>query len=341
MTTKRQIFAMGGGGFSMEPFNPLLDRYLLSLCEKENPKVCFIGTASSDDAGYRDKFYNSFKDLPCEASHIALTEIHPDELYDFVAKQDIFYVGGGNTVNLLKKWRASKLDQYLRFAYERGAIMAGLSAGSICWFEEGLSDSVEAGKLEPLECLGWIGGSHCPHFDSEPERQEKYKSLIIYQKMKAGWALDDGCAIHYVDEEVFRIVGSHPDKAAYKYSSSMEHPNQQGIEAGYLGGGSVVVRPASTSELESLVEKNKEFLKTMADSGSVTGKNPCVGFVLEVYGTIKAHAVLQFPDVPEEAIREKGQGKTLHYWCDDAISGKLTEDNFKSALSQITQKDFC
>jgi len=333
MPQKRQILAMGGGGFSMEPHNPLLDRYLLSLCEKPNPKVCFVGTASFDDVGYREKFYHAFRDYPCEATHLALSEWGSESLEDFVAGQDIFYVGGGNTVNLLRKWEVSKLDRYLRVAYERGAIMAGLSAGSICWFEEGLSDSVNPGKLEPLECLGWVKGSHCPHFDGEAERQDRYKNLIIDGKMKQGWALDDGCALHLVDEEVFRIVGSHPDKKAFKYSASDEHPNQQGIDAGYLGGGAMVIRPASEQELSTIVMQHQLDESFVANSGGSSGN---VALILEIYGSLKASAVVSY----ENSDRDLA-GVCKSIWVDESISGKSFETKFRETIKTIKQKEFC
>lgn len=326
---KRQIFAMGGGGFSMEPHNPLLDRYLLSLSEASKPKICFIGTASSDAVEYRERFYQAFKHSPCETSHIALSE-GIEGLESKVAEQDIFYVGGGNTVKLLRDWKASKLDQYLRVAYERGAIMAGLSAGSICWFEQGLSDSVVPGDYAPLEALGWLEGSHCPHFDGESERQEKYKNFIINEEMQKGWAVEDGCALHFVDEELFRIVSSHPDKFAYQYSPSIDHPNQQGIAAGYLGGSSVITRRASIEELKTLASQHANALAHLQDPGAAENT---YAFTLEAYGTPRAFAILRF-----RSEEEPGETKWLH--IDPAIQGKTMEDDFRQTLKELSIGNF-
>ena len=137
-----QILAMGGGGFAMEPKNLKLDRYLLSLSKKKNPKVCFIGTASGDAEGYIQKFYKSFSNLACEPGHLSLFKPPPGSLRDFVLNQDILYVGGGNTRNLLVLWKEWGLDKILKEARLKGIILSGVSAGSICWFEEGLTDSV-------------------------------------------------------------------------------------------------------------------------------------------------------------------------------------------------------
>ena len=174
---KKQILAMGGGGFSMEPDNLKLDKYLLSLSSKDKPKICFIGTASGDAEGYIDNFYKSMQELNCIPSHLALYRGPEGNLRDFVLDKDIFYVGGGNTRNLLTLWKEWKLDLYLKEVYELGAVLAGISAGSICWFEEGVTDSVP-GKLSRLECLGILAGSNCPHFDGETDRRESYHQLL-------------------------------------------------------------------------------------------------------------------------------------------------------------------
>ena len=138
---KKQVLAMGGGGFTMKPENLKLDRYLLSMTNKNNPKVCFIPTASGDDESYRRRFYSAYKKLECETSHLSLFSPPEGDLRDFVMDKDIFYVGGGNTRNLLVLWKEWGLDEYLYEAWCNGAIMSGLSAGSICWFKQGLTDS--------------------------------------------------------------------------------------------------------------------------------------------------------------------------------------------------------
>src|ERR1700730_19127365 len=129
----RQIIAMGGGGFSMEEDNPLLDEYILSQSKKDTPHVCFIPTASGDAEGYVEQFYRCMEKLGCKTTHLPLFRGAPTNLEELVFYQDIFYVGGGNTRNLLVLWKEWGLDKLLREAYKRGAVLTGLSAGSICW----------------------------------------------------------------------------------------------------------------------------------------------------------------------------------------------------------------
>ena len=213
----RQIIAMGGGGFSMEPDNPLLDRYILKQAKTANPKICFLPTASGDSEQYISRFYSFFNDQNCEPSHLSLFNPPSRDLESFVLEKDILYVGGGNTKNLLALWKEWGLDSILRKAWEEGVILAGLSAGAICWFEQGVTDSYGDG-LEPIHCLGFLKGSNCPHYDGETERRPAYHKLVETNKLHSGIALDDGVAIHYKEQEIHKIVSSRPNAKAYSVS---------------------------------------------------------------------------------------------------------------------------
>jgi dipeptidase E len=213
----RQIIALGGGGFSMEPENTLLDSYILKQSGKENPKICFIPTASGDSEDYIQRFYNFFQDQNCTLSHLSLFRPPTRDLESFILEKDIIYVGGGNTKNLLALWKDWGLDTILKKAWNQGILLAGISAGSICWFEEGVTDSYGEG-LEPLSCLGFLKGSNCPHYDGEADRRPAYHKLIGANKIKAGIAADDGVAIHYVEQEINKIVSSRPTSKAYRVS---------------------------------------------------------------------------------------------------------------------------
>jgi dipeptidase E len=206
---------MGGGGFSMEPENLLLDRFVLSIAAVPQPKVCFVGTASGDAQTYVDKFDAAFRTLPCTATDLSLFKPPTTDLRSFVMEQDVIYVGGGNTRNLLVLWREWGLDLILREAWLSGVVMAGISAGSICWFQQGLSDSVIAGELAPLNCLGFLPGSNCPHYDGEPERRPAYHRFIRESKLDAGYAADDGAALHFIGEKLARVVSSRETAKAY------------------------------------------------------------------------------------------------------------------------------
>jgi dipeptidase E len=230
---KKQVLAMGGGGFTMKPENLKLDRYLLSMTNKINPKVCFIPTASGDDESYTRRFYSAYKKLECETSYLSLFSPPEGDLRDFVMDKDIFYVGGGNTRNLLVLWKEWGLDQHLYKAWCNGAIMAGLSAGSICWFKQGLTDS-KTGKLLPLECLGFIEGSNCPHFDTEKERRPSYHGAILDGSIIDGIACDDGVAAHFIDGKLKRCVSSIASAKAYNIKNINGKINELIIEPKYL-----------------------------------------------------------------------------------------------------------
>lgn len=215
---KRQIIALGGGGFSMEPDNHLLDDYILKQAKVENPKICFVGTASGDSEVYRNKFYNHFNNKKCTPTDLSLYSGNFLDLETFVLEQDIIYVGGGNTRNLIALWKEWNLDKIFYKAYQNGTILSGLSAGAICWFEQGLTDSVPF-QLNKLDCLGYLKGSNCPHFDGEKERQEIYKSKILSKEMLEGYACDDGVGLHYINEELKKVVSSRKDAKAYFFKS--------------------------------------------------------------------------------------------------------------------------
>ncbi|MFE0508299.1 Type 1 glutamine amidotransferase-like domain-containing protein [Peribacillus butanolivorans] len=213
----RQIIALGGGGFSMEPDNPLLDLYILKQVMTSKPKICFIPTASGDSDNYISRYYNFFNEQNCKPSHLSLFKPPTRELDSFILEKDIVYVGGGNTKNLLTLWKEWGLDDILRRAWNQGVILAGVSAGSICWFEEGVTDSFGDG-LEPIKCLGFLEGSNCPHYDGEIERRPAYHKLVESNKIQSGIATDDGVAIHYKEQEISKIVSSRPNAKAYRVS---------------------------------------------------------------------------------------------------------------------------
>jgi peptidase E len=230
----KQIVAMGGGGFSMEPDNPLLDQYVLNLTHKPHPKVCFLPTASGDAEGYIIRFLQAMMKLNAEPTYLSLLRPTVTDMASFLLSQDVIYVGGGNTKNLLGLWREWGLDAVLREARERGIILAGLSAGAICWFEQGLTDSVP-GPLSPLPCLGFLKGSNCPHYDGEAERRPSYQRAIAEGRMLDGIAADDGVALHYVGDELAKVVSSRPHAKAYRVFAADGGAREESITPLYLG----------------------------------------------------------------------------------------------------------
>lgn len=220
MSGPGQIVAMGGGGFSVED-NTLMDDFILSLSPRQPARVCFVPTASADSATYLVKFYRAFSgraiatDLTLfDPASVPRRPARTSELADFIAEQDIIYVGGGNTANMLAMWRVHGIDKLLREAWQRGAVLCGVSAGMICWFQAGVTDSF--GDLEALpDGLGLIDGSACPHYDGEAERRPTYQRLVA-GGLPGGYAADDGAALHFRGTELAEVISSQEGAAAYR-----------------------------------------------------------------------------------------------------------------------------
>ncbi len=229
---ERQIIAMGGGGFSMEPDNLALDRYILAQAKNPNPVVCFVPTASGDSKEYIAKFRRSFATLSCQPRYLSLFE-PPADLDAFVAECDVIYVGGGNTRNLMALWREWGLGELLHAAWERGTILCGISAGAMCWFEHGLTDS--AGALAPIECLGFLKGSCNPHYDGEAARRPAFHSCILQGTLPAGYGLDDGAAVHFIGEELSYVATSRQTARAYHVSLEGRQVRERVLPQRFLG----------------------------------------------------------------------------------------------------------
>jgi dipeptidase E len=235
----RQIVAMGGGGFSMEPDNPLLDEFVLSLARSSRPRVCFLPTASGDADSYLARFYRAFAAFNCRPAELRLFNRDVLDLESFVLAQDVIYVGGGNTANLLAIWRAHGLDRVLRRAWEDGVVLCGPSAGMNCWFSQSVTDSFGAARLAPLhDGLGLLSGSCCPHYDGEAQRRPTFHELIAAGKLTDGWAADDGAALVFQGDTLSEAVTSRPQAAAYRVFRTAERQStEQRIPARYLGTG--------------------------------------------------------------------------------------------------------
>lgn len=207
---------MGGGGFSEEPDNPLLDDFVLGLSGRKTPRVCFVPTASGDAQGYIDKFYDAFPPERAEATHLSLfRDSGVKDLRVFLLDQDVIYVGGGSTANMLAIWRVHGIDRILREAWVAGVILAGLSAGMICWFEQSLTDSFGSGLSALRDGLCFLEGSACPHYDIEPSRRAAYHQCIARGELLGGVAADNGAALHYVGTGLAEAVSSRPNARAY------------------------------------------------------------------------------------------------------------------------------
>jgi peptidase E len=210
-----QIVAIGGGVLVPETGNFALERYVLDACGAAKPRVAFVPTASGDDAGYVARFFESYAALGAAVEVLRFFRRTPEDLRAFIFSFDVVHVGGGNTRSMLAVWRHWEFDAILREAWQRGIVLGGSSAGAICWFEGGLTDST-AGELQAMPCLGFLEGSYCPHYDGEPERRPTYRRLVAAGTIADGYACDDGAALHFEGTRLLRAVAGRPNARAYR-----------------------------------------------------------------------------------------------------------------------------
>ncbi len=216
----------------MEPENPLLDRYVLEAAGIPNPRITLLPTASGDADRLVAQFYTAFNRYDCRPQHVSLFRQAPDMAERFL-ETDIIYVSGGNTRNMLAIWEVAGVTPMMKQAWERGIVLAGVSAGAICWFEQGHTDS--NGGLSKLDCLGWLPGSCSPHYDGEVNRQPSYETLIQNGEILRGLALDDGVAAHFTETQRTRLVSSRPHGRAFSVSARDGVLESRTLTVDYLG----------------------------------------------------------------------------------------------------------
>lgn len=220
----KRIVAIGGGetgrpGTSYETYE--IDKEIVSLSGKENPNVLFIGTASSDDDSYFEIISKVFSRLNCNVSNLALTKktYTIEELRQILEQTDIVYVGGGNTKQLLYTWRQIGFDKLLDEFSEKGLILSGLSAGSLCWFSYCNSDSLKfeegSNELTKLDGLEFINAANCPHYNKEDGRKQGLKEMMKGIPEYVSIALDN-CAAVEVIGDTYRIISSNNEANAYR-----------------------------------------------------------------------------------------------------------------------------
>ncbi len=207
---------MGGGGFTADPDDPALDAYVLSLVaeRRPRPRVLFLPTASGDAHHQITRFEAAFGGRACDVDVLSMFRPGGVSLRDLVLAQDLIYVGGGSMRNMRAIWREHGLDQALHAAYERGVVLAGLSAGAMCWFAGGVTKST--GVPEPVRGLGFLPGSTCPHYDSEERRRPLYQRLVRDGVVPPGIATDDGIGLHFTGTELTAVLSDRDGCAAYR-----------------------------------------------------------------------------------------------------------------------------
>jgi len=229
-----QIVAFGGGGFSMEAGNGLLDDYVLALTGKARPRVCFLPTASGDADHYLVRFYQHFGSC-AEASHLSLFRRERGcrlEPRAHLLEQDLIYVGGGSVVSMLGVWNAHGIDAILREAWAAGVVLCGLSAGSLCWFSEGMS--AFHGEPAAIAGLGLLPWSNAVHYGGEASRRADYHAALA-AGMCTGYAASDGAALHFEGTELAHVVGSRPDARAFRVEAAGDGAVETELAVRFLG----------------------------------------------------------------------------------------------------------
>jgi aminopeptidase N len=216
MSEKGHIIAIGGGGFGRNPNHRKIEKYILELTGKEKPNVVFFPTASAENQDYIIKFYKCFTKMNCEPSHVTFFQRTP-RLDSIINKADVIYVGGGNTKSMLAVWQEWKLDKLLLKAYNNGKILCGVSAGAICWFEQGITDSW-ASNLNVMDCLGFLPEMACPHYQEEKDRRPDVHKMLKQGKCGSGWAIDGGAAIHFKNGKYYKSIQFYADSYVHYVS---------------------------------------------------------------------------------------------------------------------------
>jgi peptidase E len=215
------VLAMGGGALLSR--DSRIEEFMLELTRSSRPRICYVGTASAQLPERVEHFYDAFRDRPCEPSHLELFGM-PEEPAAHVAGQDVLYVGGGNTANMLAIWRVHGIDRALREAWERGAVVGGMSAGANCWFEDSVTDSFGPELRALGGGLGLLRGSFCPHYDGEPARRPTYTTLVREAVLPPGYAADDDAAFHFEGTELREVVSQREGARGYHVTPDGEEP---------------------------------------------------------------------------------------------------------------------
>ena len=219
---RRRILAIGGGGFMMEDNVSPIDAYIRDLTGRSRPRICFISTPSGDLPAHIQKFYATYAALGCETSHLAFfrlpshNAIPVADLARQLLEQDAIFVGGGNTKSALAVWREWAVDEALCAAWKKGVLLAGMSAGAMCWFEAGLTDSFWGPDYRPLTCLGLLPGACGVHYSSDPKRRASLHHALQMNAVPASIAIDDHAAVLFDGIEIDKAVSWREGATAYR-----------------------------------------------------------------------------------------------------------------------------
>ena len=227
---------MGGGGFSMEAEASVLDDYVLSLSPAREPRICLLPTAGGDSEEQIRRFRIAFGDRLCEPCVVSLFRLvlEPLTLREHLLAQDVIYVGGGSMINLLALWRAHRIESVLREAWQAGIVLAGLSAGAMCWFEGGITKGMA--RPRPVAGLGFLPGSASVHYDGEPDRRPAYLGAVAAGTLPAGYGIDDGVGLLFRGTRLAEVVAARPDLRAYRVDAVEGAAREHELEPRVLAG---------------------------------------------------------------------------------------------------------
>jgi peptidase E len=249
-----RIVAIGGGGFSDGYEDASLDLFALSLARRATPRICLLPTAGGDAEAQIARFYSFFRGRPCEPSHVSLFRLAGSgiDLREHLMSQDLIYVGGGSMMNLLAIWRAHGIDTVLRDAWQAGVVLCGLSAGSMCWFEHGITTST--GHATPASGLGFLEGSNSVHWSSQPARRRAYRDAVA-DGMPAGYGVDDGCALVFKGTRFHEAVAARSRAGAWRVEERDGEVVETPLDVRLLpaeDGGLLAQTPAEIVELRAV-----------------------------------------------------------------------------------------
>jgi dipeptidase E len=239
----RRILAIGGGGFLMEDSPSPIDALVLQLAGKPRPRVCFIPTPSGDLPEHIEKFYAAFASAACRPSHLSFFRkpsagsVPLAAFRDHLLAQDVVYVGGGNTKSALGVWREWGAAEALAQACAAGVLLAGMSAGAMCWFEAGLTDSFWGAGYRPLPCLGLLPGGCGVHYHSEPGRASRLRAAVATSAVPPSLAIDDFAAVLFENEAVAKAYAWAPGASAYRVALHDGRVSETALECTVLSRG--------------------------------------------------------------------------------------------------------
>ncbi|WP_174274445.1 peptidase E, partial [Sphingomonas bacterium] len=230
------IFATGGGWFPQAWQPSYFPEYALALTPVKSPRICWLGPASGESAANYEAFVQGWQAHDCSTHHFNLYQPATLDFADYLLGMDIVFVGGGSTKNMMALWREWEFDKALRAAWAAGVVMAGGSAGLICWFQSGLTDSYPK-VLAPVKGLGFLPGSTNPHYEIRPDRKSRYRQFIADGAIDSpGLALDQDVGVLYHGTEMVELVSGKKGAGAYRLVRTPTGYSETPLPVRFLGG---------------------------------------------------------------------------------------------------------